>query len=86
MKDYTEEELISVSTFKVTSADTDMEARLRLGALVNFLIQAAINSADALGFGFGGIRGQQLFWVLTNQTAAFRGKIDFGHWKGREMR
>ncbi len=68
MKDYTEDELISFSKFKVTSADTDMEARLRLGALVNFLIQSAINSADSLGFGFGGIREQQLFWVLSRMT------------------
>ncbi len=68
MKDFTEEELISLSAFKVTSADTDMVARLRLGALVNFLIQSAINSADSLGFGFGGIRSQQLFWVLSRLT------------------
>ncbi len=68
MKHYTKEELVTVSTFEVTSADTDMEARLRLGALVNFLIQSAIRSADSLGFGFRGIRTQRLFWVLSRLT------------------
>ncbi len=68
MRDFTKEELISYTTFRVTSADTDMEARLRLGALVNYLVQSAINSADSLGFGFGGIRAQQLFWVLSRLT------------------
>ncbi len=57
--------LILNSEFNVSSAETDMEARLRLGALVNLLIQSAINSADKLGFGFGGIRNQNLFWVLS---------------------
>jgi medium-chain acyl-[acyl-carrier-protein] hydrolase len=60
-----ESSLISKSVFEVTSHDTDMEARLRLGSMVNFLIQSAIKSADSLGFGFGGIKGQQLFWVLS---------------------
>lgn len=51
--------------FRVTSADTDMEARLRPGALLNMLIQSAIQSADSLGFGFGSLRAEQLFWVLS---------------------
>jgi medium-chain acyl-[acyl-carrier-protein] hydrolase len=58
----------SFLTFKVTSADTDMYARLRLGSLVNYLIQSAIDSADRLGFGYGGIRHQNLFWVLSRFT------------------
>jgi medium-chain acyl-[acyl-carrier-protein] hydrolase len=61
-------DLILHSTFKVTSADTDKEARLRPGALLNFLIQSAIQSADALGFGFGGLRQEKLFWVLSRMT------------------
>lgn len=53
---------------KVTSADTDMMARLRVGALVNFLIQGAIDSADQLGFGFQELRQQSLFWVMNRLT------------------
>jgi acyl-ACP thioesterase len=36
--------------------------------LLNFLIQSAISSADYLGFGFGGIKAQELFWVLSRLT------------------
>jgi len=53
------------NNFKISSADTDMFSRLRVGSLVNLLIQSAINSADQLGFGFGGLRQQHLFWVLS---------------------
>ncbi len=68
MKGLTEEKLTSFSRFRVTSADTDMYARVRLGAIVNYLIQSAIDSADRLGFGYGGIREQNLFWVLSRLT------------------
>ena len=54
--------------YQVSSADTDMNARLRLGSLVNLLVQSAISSADSLGFGFGGLRQQNLFWVLSRLT------------------
>ena len=63
-----EPDLILTSAFKITSAETDMEGRLRLGSLVNLLVQSAINSADSLGFGFGGIRQQNLYWVLSRLT------------------
>ncbi len=63
-----DEEIILHLPFKVSSADTDMHALLRLGSLVNLLVQAAINSADSLGFGFGGLRQQKLFWVLSRLT------------------
>jgi acyl-ACP thioesterase len=68
MKEMTDKSLSLKTKFPVTSADTDMYARIRLGGLVNFLIQSAIQSADDLGFGFGGIRKQQLFWVLSRLT------------------
>ncbi|MFP4367891.1 MAG: acyl-[acyl-carrier-protein] thioesterase [Bacteroidales bacterium] len=68
MSELTENRLTSVSNYKVTSADTDMYARLRLSAMVNYLIQSAIDSADKLGFGYGGIRQQNLFWVLSRLT------------------
>jgi len=62
------EDLVLICPFQVTSADTDREARLRPGALVNFLIQSAIRSADALGFGFKGLQKENLFWVLSRMT------------------
>lgn len=65
MMTYPLPQLILTLPFQVTSADTDMEARLRPGALLNLLIQGAIQSADALGFGFGNLRKEQLFWVLS---------------------
>ncbi len=68
MKELSENNLVCRTNFKVTSADTDMEARLRPGALINYLIQSAINSADQLGFGFSGLQQQQLFWVLSRMT------------------
>ena len=68
MKELTENDLTLYTGFKITSAETDMFTRLRVGALVNLLIQSAINSAESLGFGFSGLRKQQLFWVLSRLT------------------
>ncbi len=68
MSEITEQELVLKYTFDVTSADCDRNARLRLGGLINYLILAAIRSADTLGFGFDGLRSQQLFWVLSRMT------------------
>lgn len=51
--------------FNVTSDKTDMFARLRPGALLNLLIESAIQSADSLGFGYSGLQKHQLFWVLS---------------------
>ena len=45
-----------------------MFARIRAGAMVNLLIQSAINSAESLGFGFAELREQKLFWVLSRLT------------------
>jgi acyl-ACP thioesterase len=58
-------DLIHLSNFKVTTADTDMIARIRLSSLENLLVQSAINSADSLGFGLTGIKKEKLFWVLS---------------------
>ena len=68
MDNATPEALVLTTRFSVTSADTDMYTRLRPGAMLNFLIQAAIQSADYLGFGFRGLRKHQLFWVLSRLT------------------
>ncbi|TRX66036.1 acyl-[acyl-carrier-protein] thioesterase [Carboxylicivirga sp. M1479] len=54
--------------FKVSSADTDMFARLKISALANYLIQAAIESAESLGFGLSHLRKDHLFWVLNRLT------------------
>jgi len=51
--------------YKVNSSDTDIEGRLKMGALLNFLIQSAINSSNELGFGFDEIKDESLFWVLS---------------------
>ena len=52
------------TTCKLTSADVDMEGRLKPGALVGFLVQSAISSAEELEFGFDILRERNLFWVL----------------------
>jgi len=59
------DKLITVTDFKITSADTDMEARLRPGALFSFLAHAAYLSADNLGFGYQHLKEHNLFWVLS---------------------
>ncbi|MCK5004125.1 MAG: hypothetical protein KAS21_03510 [Candidatus Aminicenantes bacterium] len=61
-------DLISTLKFKVTSAETDMESRLRPGALVNLLIQSATHSADKLGFGYESLKKHNLFWVFSRLT------------------
>ncbi len=68
MMEPTEDDLTLYSNFKISSADTDMFLRVRLGGVVNLLIQSAINSAESLGFGFKGLRKQQLYWVLSRMT------------------
>jgi medium-chain acyl-[acyl-carrier-protein] hydrolase len=62
------EDLILRMPFTVTSADADMYARLRMGSLVNLLVQAATTSADTLDFGYTSLRKQKLFWVLSRLT------------------
>lgn len=58
-------DLILRTKSKITSFETDINARLRLGALANLLIQSAIQSAENLGFGFGNLKENKLFWVLS---------------------
>ena len=54
--------------FKITSAYTDMNARLRVGSIVNFLIQSAINAVDKFEIGYDTLKQQKLFWVLSRMT------------------
>lgn len=68
MEQLTENDLTLYSKFKITSADTDMYLRVKLSGIVNLLIQSAINSSESLGFGFKGLRKQQLYWVLSRMT------------------
>lgn len=51
--------------FEISSADTDSFGRIRLGSLINLLIQSAIKSADSLGFGFKSLSQQKMLWVLS---------------------
>ena len=60
-----QKDLTFINAFKITSAETDMYGNIRLSALSNLLIQSSINSANNLGFGFGNIREQNLFWVFS---------------------
>jgi medium-chain acyl-[acyl-carrier-protein] hydrolase len=71
------EKLKSVSEYRVTSADTDMYRCIRPGAYSNILIQAAIDSADILGFGFGGLENQNLFWVLSRLTVDIKRPLNW---------
>lgn len=57
--------LSSIHNFKITSADTDIIGRLKPSAMLNFIIQAAVNSATQLGFGFNEMKNNSLFWVLS---------------------
>jgi acyl-ACP thioesterase len=66
--DNEKKQLITAMPYKVTSANADMHLRLRLGALTNLLIQSAIASADKLQAGFGELKQQKLFWVLSRMT------------------
>jgi len=68
MTEQTKEQLITLANFKVTSADTDMQARIRLGAYLNLLVQAAIISADNLGFGINDLKKENMTWVLSRLT------------------
>jgi len=63
-----DKDLITILKFRITSAETDMEARLRPGSLVNILIQSAKRSADNLGFGYEGLKKYNLFWVFSRLT------------------
>lgn len=78
MIDLSEERLSYTHRFSIGSGETDMFARLRLGALVNLMIQAAVHSSDDIGFGFKDIQKQQLFWVCSRLTLEIEQPI---HWK-----
>ena len=65
LKDDNRSHVVTRYQHQVTSAEADMYGSLRAGALVNLLIQAAIVSADSLGFGLAYLRKNQLFWVLS---------------------
>lgn len=68
MIELSEKGLTLHTPYPITTADTDMYARLRMGALVNLLIQSAIKSAENLGIGLGDLSQHNLFWVLRNLT------------------
>jgi acyl-ACP thioesterase len=57
--------LVQFTKTLIDTSNTDAESRLRLSGLANILVQAAIQSADQLGFGFKDLEQQQLVWVLS---------------------
>jgi medium-chain acyl-[acyl-carrier-protein] hydrolase len=59
------ENLILKQKTKIDTSWIDASARLKPSGLVNLLVQAAIESADQLGFGFKDLEEQQLAWVLS---------------------
>lgn len=54
--------------YHLTSSDTDMNGRLRLGYLVNLFVQSAMNANASIGFGFDDVRKQNLFWLFSRLT------------------
>jgi len=62
------DKLILFNEFKISPAEADMNRRLKIGSLVNYLIQSAINSSEQLGFGFEKLLKQNLFWVFYSLT------------------
>jgi acyl-ACP thioesterase len=72
MMELPENNIINISKFTITTADTDIKGRVRLGSFVNLLIQSAINSADDLGFGYKELKREKLFWVLSRLTVEIK--------------
>ena len=66
--DFRDEDLILSRSFSVRSHETDIAGKLRPGALLNYLIQAAVDSADHLGFGLADLRESEVFWALSRLT------------------
>jgi medium-chain acyl-[acyl-carrier-protein] hydrolase len=62
------EQLVFNTIHKLSTADVDIEARLRPGTLADKLIQAAVGSAESIGMGYTDLQGQELFWVLYRLT------------------
>lgn len=74
-----EEDLILFMPFSITSAETDMFGRLRLSSLINLLIQAAVQSADKLGFGYRDFVRRRLFWVLSRISLEIEKPLQWTH-------
>ena len=72
------EEFILKQNLEITSADSDRYGRLRIGALLNFLIQAAGKSADQLSFGYEDLKKQNCFWVLNRMEIILD---EIPHWQ-----
>jgi len=63
-----EAKLIFNLPYQLTSLDTDMYARLRLGHIVNLFVQSAMSANASIGFGFEDLRPQKLFWLFSRLT------------------
>ncbi|MBN1119251.1 MAG: hypothetical protein JXA77_18720 [Bacteroidales bacterium] len=58
-------DLIIKRKYLVTSAEVDFEGKIRMSALINFLIQTAWQHAEHLGWGVSEIQKYNLSWVLS---------------------
>jgi len=63
-----DKDLVFRLPYHLTSCDTDMNSRLRLGYLVNLFVQSAMSANASIGFGFDEIRKQNLFWLFSRLT------------------
>ena len=51
--------------YLITSADVDFEGKIRMSALVNFMIQSAWHHAEHLGWGVNELHANNMVWVLS---------------------
>lgn len=75
-----ERKFILHKEFLVTSACVDFEGKVKVSALTNFLIQAAWQHAEQLGWGVDDLRKQNLAWVLSSLKIKI---LSYPEWKSK---
>jgi len=58
------DKILSIN-FKAQFSESDMHSRMRIGAIINIMIQSAVKASDKLGFGVKNASKNNLFWVLS---------------------
>ncbi len=58
-------EIQQTKEYLITSADVDFEGKIRMSALVNFMIQSAWHHAEHLGWGVNDLHANNMAWVLS---------------------
>lgn len=66
--------------FKAQFSETDSHSRMRIGAIINILIQSAVKASDKLGFGVKQVAKEDLFWVLSKLNLRIEKEIK---WKDK---